>query len=374
MTKHSLPLLDYTDELFPEVDLSECLFICCQHILWNKIFFFESLFRKGLKPENTFLLGKCYSTNSETLKKFQEMGIHVHPASFAYDSYRSFDEQFEKHIIDFLNETKGKVKLSSYEKVILLDDGSYLLRYANTVLKDFDNVVSVEQTSSGYSRLRTLQLNFPVLNVARSNAKLKVESPFIAEDGLEELWFSIKRRQFMSKKVLIVGFGAIGSAVYKILKDKFQVKCYDLNEKLSDFQGVELRDIVSDYDLIIGCTGNTVLKSEEFGLLKNGVVLASMSSSDREFDSVGLRRLVPRNNDCHKDITANGIKLINSGFPVNFDGSKIVVPLEKIQLTDSLMLSAALLASKNNYMKGLVTFDNAIQKAIVSEFKKLVPV
>ena len=191
-----LPLLDYTSALFKNTKFENVLFIAIQHILDSNYSMFEYLFDMGFKPQNTFLLGKCYSTNKEVMEKFRKKGVYISEESLTFDSHLSFDSQFELIVKDFLNSIKEKVNFSDYEKVLLVDDGGSLVHVGNSFFKNFPNIVAIEQTSSGYNKLKNERLNFPVINVARSNAKLVYESPFIADLIAKKLSLKLKELQF----------------------------------------------------------------------------------------------------------------------------------------------------------------------------------
>ena len=199
-----LPLLDYTSALFKNTDFENVLLIAVQHILDSNYSMFEHLFDMGLKPQNTFLLGKCYSTNKETIEKFRKKGVYVSDGSFKFDSHLSFDSQFELIVKDLLKSVQGKVNFSDYEKVLLVDDGGYLVYVGNSFFKNFSNILAIEQTSSGYNKLKNEKLNFPVINVARSNAKLIYESPFIADLIVKKISSKLKELKLNPKTCLIV--------------------------------------------------------------------------------------------------------------------------------------------------------------------------
>lgn len=366
-----LLLLDFAENLFQDVKLEDTLVIACQHILETNYIMFNYLFGKGLSPKNTFLIGKCYSTNKETLEKFKKKGVYIHKGSTAYNSHLSFDEQFGEEIIDFINHINNKVNLTKYAKVILVDDGGYLIYWANNLLKNHRNLVAIEQTSSGYVKLKEIKLSFPVINIARSNAKLNFESPFIADTAVIKLKNQLKNLNATPEKVLIIGAGSIGSQIFKILKDDFDVKRYDLIKKDSDIKIEKFKSLLGQFDLIIGCTGESVISKEDYGLLKKGAILVSVSSSDREFSSSNLRKILPKNNDCHKNLIINGITLVNSGFPVNFDGLKHSAKPELIQLTRALIFSGVCLANKESYSNSLIDLDKDIQEKLVKEFKSM---
>lgn len=364
-----LPLLTYTANLFPDVNFEKTLFIACQHVHASTFDMFEEYFKKGLKPENTFLIGKCYSTHGETYNKFVEAKVNISPLSKTFDSYASFDEQFLSYIQEFFKEIQARVNFDEFERIIILDDGAHLLLFANDFLKAFDKVVGVEQTSSGYDRLKNVDLNFPVVNVARSKAKLEIESPFIAEVIVEKLNLYLSKSGLQDPKILIIGQGYIGSSIKNILKDRYEVNGCDALSNKCDFGG-NYENQLHLFDVIIGATGQTIISEGDFGKLKKGATLISASSSDREFSAVYLRRLTERTGNCHQNFDTEGIRLINGGFPINFTGEKYSLPPERSQFTRGL-LSAAVYQAVEEKNKGMVELDEMTQSKIIEEFNQL---
>ncbi|MDD2656463.1 MAG: NAD(P)-dependent oxidoreductase [Patescibacteria group bacterium] len=366
-----LPLIDYTSDLFKKTDFENVLIIAVQHILDSTYSMFESLFDMGIKPQNTFLLGKCYSTNKEIMKKFNKKGVNVSEGSAKFDSHITFDKQFELEIKKFLKSIQKKINFKDYKKILLVDDGGHLIDIGNYFFKKLSNIVAVEQTSSGYNKLKEKKLSFPIINVARSNAKLVYETPFIAESIVDKLFFKLKKLKLKPKTCLIIGAGAVGQGIFNLLKNKFQTHIYDIKHHISDFGKIELSDIISDFELIIGASGNKITNNNFYKKIKKGTILVSTSSSDREFSAITLRKKITQTNDCHKDIFVNNIWLLNCGFPLNFDGKKNSAPPEKIQLTLSLMLSAICLATRKKYQKDFIELEPTYQKLIVEEFNKI---
>lgn len=365
-----MPLFEYVKSLYPSVSLSKVLLIGCQHILSTTHAMFRSLYKLGLDPKNVFILGKCYSTSRSVWREMREEGIHVSELSFSFKSHEAFDSQFFSIVSEFLQSTLSCVDLSKFEKVILMDDGGQLLTLSQEIFKGLENVVAIEQTTSGYEKIKYASLQFPVINVARSEAKLIYESPLISEVVIRK---SIKRMEKFSlspQKVLVIGNGAIGSAIYARLKDSYDTFLYDRvshNESvLDDFLGIS--------DLVIGCTGNTSLPFFKHEILKKGCVLISASSSDRELDAVHLRKGNKDIRTCHDDIEVNGKILLNCGFPINFDGAKNSVAPAKIQLTRALLMSAILQAcDMTEFFPGVVSLDIEVQRDIISRYLQIYP-
>lgn len=126
-------------------------------------------------------------------------------------------------------------------------------------------------------------------------------------------------------------------------------------------------------DLILGCSGTTALNYSKYTELKAGAVLASFSSSDREFQAYKFRRKFPRSSDFLQTVTDNNITLLQSGFPLNFWGSRNNIPIEKIQITLSLLQSAVYQALNfDNQGSGIIPIDEESERLIMEEFLKIV--
>lgn len=326
-------LLEYVKSLHAPVSLSDVLLIGCQHILETTHTMLQTLYDFGLKPKNIFLIGKCYSSSHSVWQEMYLEGIQVSPLSFSFESHLAFDDQFCDILVQFLKDVLSKVDLSVFKAVIIIDDGGQLLTLSMKFLKN-KNITGIEQTTSGYEKIKMTSLPFPVINVARSQAKLIYESPLIADIIIEKVLKHL--RSF--RKILIMGGGAIGSSIYRGLKNTHEVQIYDKKE------GTGLENHLQAADMIIGCTGETSISFNQYKYLKEGCVLASASSSDREFDAVHMRRRCQNIKSCHDPIEGERCILLNCGFPVNFDGGRNSVAPEKIQFTRALLLAAILQA------------------------------
>ncbi|MBS0620989.1 MAG: hypothetical protein JSS61_05985 [Verrucomicrobia bacterium] len=365
-----MPLLDHVKSFYPSTSLSNVLLIGCQHILASTHSMLRSLYSAGLCPKNIFLLGKCYSTNKAVWKEMQLDGIHVSPLSFDFKSYQAFDDQFCRIVAQFLEQTLSRVELSKFSKIILMDDGGQLLALSSKLLKGHNNVIAIEQTTSGYKKIQSCTLQFPVINVARCQAKLNYESPMIAEVVVKKALKRIAALECTPKEILIIGNGAIGSAIHRALKDDYRAYIYDKN--MNDTHS--LNEHLQRADLIIGCTGEKSLAFSKFKLLKKGCVLFSASSSDREFDAINFRKLVKLIKSCHADVQVQGITLLNCGFPINFDGGRNSVAPTKIQLTRALLMAALFQACEmSDCVSEIVPLDIEAQRDIVSKYLQLYP-
>ena len=341
-----------------EQSLEDTVLIGCQHFLEGQYLLIENLLENGLKPENTYLIGKSYSYNQSIRNDFANKGINVY--DYTFDSHKEFDEQFSTNLNTFLTQIKQS-NITDNKRVVLLDDGGSLISAANKF--DFSNTTAVEQTSSGYSRIKS-EIYFPIVNVARSKTKLTYETPHVIECFFNNLNPYLNEKKIQPENCLVIGGGTIGEEVKK--QAPFKTDIYDTNNEKSYFKNKQLKDILPDYDMIIGATGNKSIPKELHKNIKKDAILVSISSSDREFDAVHLRKKTSVSNNPHQHYYENGIHLLNSGFPMTFTGSRVAAPTEKIIMTQALMLSGLYesLKYENNEMYGL---SDSIQKIISME-------
>ena len=69
--------------------------------------------------------------------------------------------------------------------------------------------------------------------------------------------------RFVRKQILIMGYGAIGSAIHAVLKKKYSVQVYDKKIYKKDID-----EHLRVADMIIGCTGETSLPFSKYKYLK----------------------------------------------------------------------------------------------------------
>ena len=370
-----LPLLEYCKNFAGFCDLSDVCVLGVQHILGTTHSMVRSLYEYGLQPTNVAFLGKCYSTNEDVLEELREDGVRVSDLSLRFDTSVGFDDQHKENISLFLKECQEIFDFSQYKKIILIDDGGTLIELAHQFFDLDARFSGIEQTSSGYQKLLSIDLKIPVINVARSDTKLVYESPYIAQSILLSTLNKCSNYDSPTssrKKVLILGGGSIGRAIRDQLSSNVACDVFDKNQQHSN---IAQPPRLGDYDIIFGCTGGTSLPASLHSQLKQGVILASASSSDREFDAASFRghsnELL---RDCHADIEiGGGIVLLNSGFPVNFTGERHSVPAFHIQLTRALLLLAILQVCQldQEIAPGLHVLNTFHQQLLVQEFLRI---
>ncbi|MDN3507097.1 MAG: hypothetical protein P0S96_07705 [Simkaniaceae bacterium] len=365
-----LPLLDFTADLYPDTNLENVYIICAQHLVSTTYSLFNTLIQLGLKPSNLAAIGKCYSTDPEAFNEMDRLGIDVCASSLSFDSHASFDQQYRSNIKKFIQKRVLKLRSKGFKKIIALDDGGELLAQVDSVLEKSKKVIGIEQTSSGYHKIKKKNLHFPIINVARSPAKLNYESPIIAELVLTTLLDNLKQLELQPGQALIIGNGPIGSHIREALEHTHEVFIYDKIASKSDIEEKEFEKSLKKFDLIIGCTGTPVLTPNQFKLLKKNAILVSTSSSDREFSADKLRKTIALVNDCHQNLHIDNKWLINCGFPINFSPNYRSIDCEKLQLTRSLLLSAILQAvdDVDTSEKRFIPLDLENQREILEKY------
>lgn len=363
--ERDLPLVDYVFEQYAHVDLSKTLIICMQHLYETTYTMFQKLFSLGLQPSNLIIFGKCYSTDPRVYKNLKMQGAHVHPLSFYFDSHSSYDKDTTKHIQQALQDIIDHIDLKAYEKVIVIDDGGFLIHTINEIFPKDIPLVAVEQTSAGYNNNKDKDLFFPVINVARSWLKKEYETPIIINLALQKIREKIAQLESAPKKILVVGGGFIGGHVYRSLKDDYDVSCFDNDPEKSTIPHEEFETRLEEFDLIIGATGTTSIPKTALSMIKKPVVFASISSSDREFDILHLRQKTDPVINCHATINIDNFTILNGGFPVNFDQDYAVIDHDLFQISRALIFSAtchAFLTEKT--LSGFIDYDHNFQKEL----------
>lgn len=367
----TLPLVEAVFNDFKRVSLKNVCIIGAQHILPTTLQMLNSFFHRGLKPENVFLIGKCYSTDIETMEKMLSSGVYVCPSSFFFNKNCSFDAVYQKNISNFLNNFLHNQQLLN-KQLIILDDGGTLLTNAKPLLSKMRiKVKGIEQTTSGYEKLKKQIWDFPILNVARSRAKLEYESPLIASTLAQQVKLRLPPSKDRKEKMLIIGGGAIGQAIKNKFADQYAISIYDYDSSVSQLTKHEFNEMLGAWDVIVGCTGTTVLDEQDFVKLKDGCTLISASSSDREFSTHKLRAQFKGALRCHDDFRVNGINVINCGFPVNFGTNAKITDPPDFQLTRALLTAAILSGLYRTHVSGLNSLEQDLQNLIIDGFTNI---
>ncbi|MGK3989284.1 NAD(P)-dependent oxidoreductase [Sorangium sp. So ce136] len=392
----SLPVLDaMAHTLSADVDLEGCFLVASVHLLHDTDAVLRKLEGWGLDPRRAIVFGKPYSTNLRVVAGLLERGYTVHSSSYLMDERIPLGRALEAAALESLTATVERwAKEGGGRKILLADDGGKLIRIAHDHFRELAGVFSsVEHTSRGIFELERTDLCMPVVNVARSWAKLNVESTYIGESVDVQLERRVGRLD-PNTTALVVGYGAIGKAVAICLRRRgMEVLVHD--PALKDSAGEPYERLLARADLVLGCSGRTTLDEVHWPYLKSGAVLVSCSSLDLEFAAWKIRaaprpaELVVVRDDLDLEFGSLGgrqmflgdpddpshywycarlagreVNLLNGGCPINFTGAAVSMPHTRSDLTVSLLLSGIAQAS-NEQRIGLVPLGDAAQELLV---------
>lgn len=364
-------------QLAPAGLLKNTLLLAAQHILPSTLEMFHQFHSLGLDYSKICVIGKCYSSDPNTIEHMRYHGIEVAEESSEFIPHVPFDLQYKSNVAAFFLNWHEKTCFDGIERVIVMDDGGVLLATVNNYRSKVPiSVVGVEQTSSGYNLISKLKLNFPIINVARSWAKLGLESNWIADQSAHLLSLQLSSIDHTPKQALILGYGAIGEALYRNLNPKLQITVVDPKKTLGDaFLKNKLDNIdkaaLSKFDLILGCSGVTSFSADLLDFLGKETVLASFSSSDRELDSAVMRlRADAPINHCHENVQCGNALLLSCGFPISFQGDPALVDPPQAYFTRGLLMAGAFAAKQLSiFFPKILDLPNNLQNHIVYKLR-----
>ena len=347
-----LPVLEAIVKSIPNkevLDLDSITFVCVQHILLTTVNLMDSLVELGANPSNIHIMGKSYSFCPQVADILISKGYNYYfnkkqenLASFAA-SFRDDIKCMWEKVYDSLYNKKN-IKL-----IVILDDGGFCLTNVPEVIRKNYSLVGIEQTTSGLTNLRLRTLEFPIVEVATSAAKQRVESLMIAEAVVKKLETVLPLEE-KNLSCAVVGLGCIGSAVTKkLLSLNHRVKIYDktlLKTKTfrRDTFVKNIETLFQESDYIFGCSGEDITKNLDIKNINKPKTFISCSSQDKEFFTLlqqfQQHNCVYQNILDHLECKINNqtIKILRGGFPINLDNSGESVAAIDIQLTRGLLL------------------------------------
>src|SRR5262249_13289365 len=127
----TLPLLDRWCKRFSPADrpLDNVAVICVQHLLETTGSLIEAMFRLGLQPQQTYVLGKIYSTNPGVQVRLKALGVHVSDSEPMSDC-GSYSDTLERDVERLWKRFLTGAASRRPRAVIVLDDGGYAISKA----------------------------------------------------------------------------------------------------------------------------------------------------------------------------------------------------------------------------------------------------
>lgn len=362
----------------------ETAIVGAQHLLETTSTLFQKLRNLGFEA---YITGKCYSTSPAVFEALKGLGVHLWPGTKP-ERLGEYQAASEKDVMTVLEEVEKNPKIKN---IIILDDGGRFFEKIPPHFRRKYRIIGAEQTRKAYYSRNVEIAKIQIINVAQSAAKLLLESPFIADAVVEQI-FNITTQLDKEKCVVgIIGFGSIGKALAtKFIKEGFKVAIYDKDpESYKNYPYLNQVEIMSTIEqlfmhtnFIIGCTGQD--NTEDFDPLKlNGHnrIVASASSEDEEFNTLlrtiaskSVLRVNPLSTIECETKSGNILEILYGGFPVNFALSAVEsfnVPAEKIALTQGLLFSAIIQAvemmEKNNRIGTDKTPNNVMLDPVLQQ-------
>ncbi|MFB7323400.1 adenosylhomocysteinase [Streptomyces sp. NPDC056190] len=247
------------------------------------------------------------------------------------------------------------------EEVILLDVGGYFAPALTEICDRFSGRILgiVEDTENGHRRYANLpKLPCPVVSVARS--PLKDPEDFLVGQSVVFSTEALLRARgdiLHGRRALVLGFGKLGSSIARLLHAKgVHVTVYDIDpvrraQALSQGFAVasDREAALGQAGLVLCATGTLSLRGEDFGLLRNGAYIATVTSSEDELDLEHLPNVYTRepsgDHVTRYETTGHYWYLLNQGNAVNFLHGASVGPF--IFLVQSEIIAAAQMLSRS---------------------------
>lgn len=348
-------LYNLKQQHFQSENLSNFYIISVQHILGSTASMFETLIQYGFISSQIYLTGKIYSTNQETKGKIKSLGINVIKSTYN-NQLGYYSQSLENDVKSMWGLLSLNLKADS--KIIILDDGGYTLKNTPQNIIENYEVYGIEQTTSGI-KMQSIFGKFPVIHLASSAAKVILEPKIVSDSVQIQLGNIIENLN--PQKIGIVGYGHIGKAVARDLKDRYQVLVFDIknemnNEIIDDIIYCSTyKELLRNVDVLIGATGQDISSVNWLSEIDKNITLISVSSGDVEFKSLlrnCSKKLIEKITsplDTLKIKTNNDsiITILRGGMVANFTGSIHSGPGLSIQMTRGLLFSAIIQIIEN---------------------------
>jgi S-adenosylhomocysteine hydrolase len=399
-----MPILDrWLDRTAKERPLAGVTALMIQHQLGNQVPQTRALIELGIAPRDLYWIDIPYTSTPSVRDALQGLGIPSE--NFIVNDFRLLDAYapFQRlRVQHFLRELFNDPP----ERLLVLDDGSYLLEALACLRPRLPWVAIVEQTTRGLIKieesaaLEACSAEFPIVNVARSMPKTTLEPPFIGVAVCDALRRKLHTALQVgpSDRCLVLGYGAIGEQVASFVhsiqgfsRDRVHVFDIDAHRMrkaaAAGFSAWTRSERQFRFKLVIGCSGRSSFKVGDHVLLEDGAYLASATSGTVElsreefielaeaspYDDIWIVRDGLDESAVHSDLRIHFVDreatFVNGGFPVNFDGRVNCVPAHYIQPTPTMMCAAAVQAARST-QKGLLDLDPDFCRWVTAEFRR----
>ena len=383
-TLEDMPLLaGYVERLRPGQPLAGVTGLFIQHQLGNQVPMTEALIALGLEPQSITWLDVPYTASSRVRHHLTD-SCHIPAENFWVNRYRVLDSyaMYQRRRVQELVRNMLDVQP---ERVIVLDDGAYFIEAAAAFKARLPHLAIVEQTTRGfikiddYAALKRFSEKIPIVNVAGSQPKLDLESPWIGTAVIAALNHHIAALQQerpgydldRATNALVLGYGSIGRQVAIELRNRYPVDVYVHDPdpvmanqaKGDEFRPWDRNDFDTNFGVVVGCSGRSSFGVGDYVYLEDRAILVSASSGSVEFsrkafidlaatsgaDDIWVDTQGLHEDQIHRPLFLNLVDreaaFLNSGFPINFDGRINCIPSRYIEPTALVMVQGAIQAA-----------------------------
>jgi adenosylhomocysteinase len=217
------------------------------------------------------------------------------------------------------------------KSVILLDIGGYFASAIGPLRKRLGTrfLGVVEDTENGQQLYeRESSVDVPIFSVARSPLK-ETEDYLVGQAVLHSAEHLARSAGhiFTGRRAAVIGFGKIGRSIADGLRRDGVIVAVIDTDPIAQVRAKSLgydvgtkEELLSRSDIVVGATGNLSLSDSDYGKLKNGSFLFTVTSSDSELakrPSVFISKRVSSNVDLVQT-PGKYFYLFNEGNAVNF--------------------------------------------------------
>ena len=426
----SLPMVDRAKARIPDDAFKGQLVLTIQHFLGPFVPLMEALKQKGALVEDMVHVGVPYSANTQVELALRAAGNDVRVPSTIDQMKSAIKDAMAEVIQRSKDEGKPILCIDDGGTVTeLLQEVFPEEAHRFRIIEQTTRGITAATKAIEKGGFKP-----PVIvDVARSEAK-SLEGAQIAPTAIDALENVLKARalalrfrtdvsvakELSQSRPAVFGFGVIGASMARAFKDMgLDVAVWDKNPELraqaraEGFFVPETRDeIFKGRDLVVGCTGFPSIEAADFPKFDPHTLLTSLSSKRIEFDatireearldqpfdeklsqvsgfnklgtfaaraSIGLPEQLERANN-HTLVLQHigremreGPIVVNDMQPINFDHDVFVVPADRIQLTESLLLDGAYQAVLEADRSGIVPYDLERQKHVLADWDELEP-
>ena len=337
--------------------------VAVQHMLSQTVDLFRATETMGLRPENTFALGKVYSNSASVIAAIRKTGVTVIESTFPRPG--EFDESFKDDIERLWKTVADELSRRHVKRIIVLDDGGKCITSIPAELLSRYEVAGVEQTSLGMFVFEENSPSFAVISWARAAVKLQIGGHIFSQCLIDKLYAEFLRGKSLDGvDAGIVGLGSIGKGLADIAsRQGANVVFYDpdpdldvprsLRDRITRLDSLE--ELMLRCEYLFGSSGRNPFKDKWPMAYLPGIKLFSASGGDQEFGPIihDLRNSASfRVDEDTWDITSDDgpsgpIQIAYLGFPYNFvSRAEEAVPTRIVQLETGGLL-AGLIQARN---------------------------